>query len=159
MRGIAIVLALHVAAVVLWIGGVGFVTMALLPALREMRDPRERLALFEALEHRFSRIARASILVAGATGFYLVARLHAWTWFAAAAFWWLDAMVLVWLLFAVMLFLLEPLFLHRHFRRWAEASPDAAFTAVLWFHWGMLLLSLVTILGAVVGTNGGSFFG
>ena len=88
MRGIAIVLALHVAAVVLWIGGVGFVTMALLPALREMRDPRERLALFEALEHRFSRIARANILVAGATGFYLVARLHAWTWFAAAAFWW-----------------------------------------------------------------------
>ena len=154
MRGIAILLALHVAAVVLWIGGVGFVTMALLPALREMRDPRERLALFEALEHRFSRIARASILVAGATGFYLVARLHAWTWFAAAAFWWLDAMVLVWLLFAVMLFLAGPLVLHRRFPRWASTKPDTAFAWMNRIHWVLLLLSLLTVFGAVSGSQG-----
>lgn len=75
--------------------------MALLPNLRRMRDITERLAWFEALERRFSRIARANILIAGATGVYLLFRLDTWGWFATVGFWWLDAMVFVWLLFAV----------------------------------------------------------
>ncbi|HET8996832.1 MAG TPA: hypothetical protein VFN42_09200 [Acetobacteraceae bacterium] len=159
MQGIAIALALHVLAIVLWIGGVGFVTLALFPALRGIPDPRQRLMLFETLEHRFSLVARASILLAGATGLYLLFRLDAWSWFAHAAFWWLDAMVLVWLLFALMLFVLERLLLHRRFRQWAEASPDTAFAAALWFHRLMLALSILTILGAVAGSHGASLFG
>ena len=159
MQGIAIALALHVLAIVLWIGGVGFVTLALLPALRRIPDVRQRLMLFETLEHRFSLVARASILLAGATGLYLLIRLDAWSWFAAARFWWLDAMVLVWLLFAALLFVLEPLLLHRRFHQWAEASPDAAFSAALWFHRVVLILSVLTILGAVAGSHGGSLFG
>jgi len=159
VQGIAIALALHVLAIVLWIGGVGFVTLALLPALRRIPDPRQRLMLFEALERRFSLVARGSILLAGATGLYLLFRLDAWSWFADVAFWWLDAMVLVWLLFALMLFVLEPLLLHRRFHEWAEASPDTAFAAALWFHRLMLALSILTILGAVAGSHGGSLFG
>lgn len=159
MQGVAIALALHVLAIVLWIGGVGFVTLALLPALREMRDADQRLMMFETLEHRFSLVARASVLLAGATGVYLLFRLDGWSWFATAGFWWLDAMVLVWLLFAVLLFVLEPLVLHRRFHQWAEASPATAFSAALWFHRVVLILSILTILGAVAGNHGGSLFG
>lgn len=159
MQGIAIALALHVLAIVLWIGGVAFVTLALFPALRRIPDAGQRLMLFETLEHRFSHVARASILLAGATGLYLLFRLDAWSWFAQTAFWWLDAMVLVWLLFALMLFVLEPLLLHRRFHQWAETSPDTAFSAALWFHRLMLALSILTILGAVAGSHGGALFG
>ena len=47
---VTIVRALHVSGVVLWIGGVGFVTTILLPAVRRMKGPAERVAFFEAVE-------------------------------------------------------------------------------------------------------------
>lgn len=47
----AIARAVHVFAVLIWIGGVAFVTLVLLPACREMAAPRDQLELFERLEH------------------------------------------------------------------------------------------------------------
>ena len=38
---------MHVLGVVLWIGGVAFVTTVLLPSLRRNTDPARRLELFE----------------------------------------------------------------------------------------------------------------
>ena len=46
--------AIHAIGVVLWIGGVAFVTTLLIPALRQVAEPDRRLALFEQLEGRFS---------------------------------------------------------------------------------------------------------
>jgi len=42
----------HVVAVVLWIGGVGFVTTVLLPVVRRMKSPAERLTFFDDIERR-----------------------------------------------------------------------------------------------------------
>jgi uncharacterized membrane protein len=50
----AIARSVHVFAVGLWIGGVGFVTTVLLPAIRRLKAPVERLACFDAFERRFS---------------------------------------------------------------------------------------------------------
>lgn len=63
---------LHILGVVLWIGGVGFVTTVLLPSVRRMKSPEERVAFFEAIEGRFAWQARATTLLVGASGFYLV---------------------------------------------------------------------------------------
>jgi CRP/FNR family transcriptional regulator len=54
MNEIAIARALHMLAVVLWIGGVGFVTTVLIPAVRRLRAPAEQLAFFDAVERRFA---------------------------------------------------------------------------------------------------------
>ena len=45
---------LHVAGVVLWIGGVAFVTTVLLPSVRRMKSPEERVQFFEAVEGRLN---------------------------------------------------------------------------------------------------------
>ena len=79
---------------------------------------------FQAIEHRFVWQARTAIIVVGLTGFYMTWRLDLWDRFRTAAFWWMHAMVCVWLLFAFVLFVAEPFILHRHFRRWATARPD-----------------------------------
>jgi hypothetical protein len=50
--------ALHIPGVVLWIGGAGFVTTVLLPAVRRMKSPEKRVAFFEAVELRFAWQAR-----------------------------------------------------------------------------------------------------
>jgi len=51
--------------------------------------------------------------VAGLTGFYMIIRLDLWGGFLSAAYWWMDAMVALWLLFTLMLFVAKPLVLDR----------------------------------------------
>jgi uncharacterized membrane protein len=156
---IAIARALHVLAVVLWIGGVGMVTTVFLPALQR-RGPgaAERLEAFHALEQRFAQQARITTVLAGATGFYMVWRMGAWDRFETAGFWWMHAMVLTWLVFTVMLFVIEPLFSGRAFRR-AAMAPEASTRKALRLHRILLALSLVTVAGAVAGSHGVNLFG
>lgn len=158
MNDVAVAAALHVLAIVLWIGGVGFATLALLPALRRLPDPAQRIAAFEAAEHRFAPVARANILLAGASGLYMAFRLDAWDWFASLRTWWMGAMVVVWVIFAVLLFVLEPFFLHRRFIAHAKSAPDETFRKAERLHWVLLIASLITILGAVAGSRGSTLF-
>src|SRR6266513_1413110 len=106
---------LHVLGVVLWIGGVAMVTTVLLPATKRMKTPAERIMFFETVERGFALQARFTILLTGLSGLYLVYKLDLWQRFAHAEFWWMHAMVLIWALFTLMLFVFEPLFLRRRF--------------------------------------------
>lgn len=154
MDELTIARALHVLAVVLWIGGVAMVTTVLLPAVRRLKTARERLAFFESVEGRFAWQARATTLIAGASGFYMVHLLDAWDRFRWVSFWWMHAMVGVWIFFTIMLFVAEPLFLHRWLRARAERDPEGTFALIRYLHWAMLAVSLVTILGVVAGSHG-----
>lgn len=146
--------ALHVLAVVLWIGGVAMVTLVVLPAARAARDP----SLFERVEERFAAQARWSVAVAGLSGLYLVERLDLWARFAEARFWWMHAMVLLWLIYAVALYVLEPWILRRRFAERLRRDPDAALASMTRHHRLVLILSLATVAGAVAGSHGYSFF-
>lgn len=150
--------ALHVLAIVIWIGGVAMVTTVLLPAVRRFQSPKERLEFFEAVEARFATQARVTTLIAGFSGFYMVHLLDAWDRFLQASYWWMHAMVLVWALFTFMLFIAEPLFLHRPLRKRFARDPEGTFARIQYLHWGMLVLSLITIFGAVAGSHGLSLF-
>ena len=158
MDDVIIARALHVLAMVIWIGGMAMATTVALPAVRRGDLGADRLKAFQAIEHRFVWQARAAVLLVGLTGIYMTARLDLWERFRLAQFWWMHAMAGLWLLFTFILFVAEPFILHRHFRRWAMARPDAAFAWLYRAHWLLLLLSLVTIFGAVAGSQGWSIF-
>ena len=66
-------------------------------------------------------------------------------------------MVLIWAVFTLMLFVLEPLWLHRWFRERAQRDPEGTFSIIARLHWVLLGLSLVTIAGAAAGSHGWSF--
>ncbi len=149
---------LHVIGVVLWIGGVSMVTMSLLPAVRDVADGENPLELFERVERRFARQSRWTTLLVGASGFYLVAALDLWDRFSRPAYWWMHAMVVVWAIFSVMLFILEPLVLHRWFEQRARRDPIGTLRLIVRMHWVLLTLSLLTIAGAVAGSHGVFFF-
>jgi uncharacterized membrane protein len=131
-------------------------TTVALPAVRRGELGENRLRAFQAVEHRFVWQARAAVIVAGLTGFYMTWRLDLWDRFRVAEFWWMHAMVCVWLLYAFVLFVAEPLILHRYFGRWATARPQVAFAWLHRAHEVLLLLGIVTILGAVAGSQGWS---
>ncbi len=156
MDDVAIARAVHVLAIVWWIGGVAMVTTVLLPNARRSESG---LALFQAAEKRFAVQAKIATLLAGIGGFYMVWRLDLWGRFALPSYWWMGAMVAVWLLFSFVLFVAEPLFLEAWFHRRVAADPRAALALAQRFHWVMLALSIVTIFGAVAGSHGLLLFG
>jgi uncharacterized membrane protein len=155
MNEYAFARALHVLGVVLWIGGVAFVTTILLPAVRRFKDEAEGVEFFESVESRFANQARVTTLLTGASGFWMLWRYEMWARFAEPAFWWMHAMVVVWVLFTLMLFVFEPLFLHRWFIERARRNPLGTFMLIQRMHRLLLILSLITVFGAVAGSHGG----
>lgn len=150
--------AVHVLAVVIWVGGVSMATTVALPAVRRGDLGQDRLQAFQAIERRFAWQARTAVVLVGLTGFYMTWRLNLWDRFGSADFWWMHAMVCVWLIFAFVLFIGEPFILHRRFNKWASAEPQIAFAWLQRAHWVLLVLSIVTILGAVAGSQGWTIF-
>lgn len=154
MDGLLVARAVHVLAVVVWIGGVAMATSAVIPAARRGELGADRVQAFRAIERRFVWQARMAVLLVGLSGIYMTAELDLWDRFGMAAFWWMHAMVGTWLLFAVLLFLVEPVILHRSIDRWAETAPDTAFAWLQRGHIVLLTLGSVTILGAAAGSHG-----
>ncbi len=146
---------LHVLGVVLWIGGVAMVTTVLLPALARMQSPAEAMEFFSRFRQRFAAQARVSTFIVGLSGFYMVYVLDAWQRFTQWQYWWMHTMVLIWLLFSVMLFVMEPR--GRRQQAIVSAQPNVSaetFAKIQRKHQFLLILSLLTIAGAVAGSHG-----
>ena len=146
--------ALHVLALVHWIGGVAMVTTIVLPRARALADPHAALTAFEAFEGPFAVQARFSILLAGLSGFYMLNKLQAWTLLLDPTFWWLALMVAVWAVFALMVFVLEPLVVHRLFHDYALRDKERAFSLAIRLHAVALTISCVAIVAGVLGAQG-----
>jgi hypothetical protein len=129
-----------------------------LPAVRRREFGVGRFAAFQTIERRFVWQARGAIIIVGASGFYMIARDDLWDRFRMAEFWWMHAMVVVWLLFSIGLFAVEPFILHRYLHNLASTQPNRFFARLQWAHWALLVLSLGTIFGAVAGSHGWSGF-
>ncbi len=157
MEEFAFARVIHVLAVVLWIGGVAMVTTVLLPALRRMDSPEEAITLFERLESRFALQAKFAVLLTGLSGFYMIDYINGWDRYTDPSYWWIHAMTVIWAVFAVVLFVLEPLFLRRLFVERGKVNPTGTFAVVTHFHRVLLVLSLLTIAGAVAGSHGWLF--
>lgn len=158
MDDVSLARAIHVLAIVVWIGGVSLVTTVVLPLIRRTGDPAQRWALFQSVERRFIWQARTAALLVGASGLYMVWRLDLWDRFRALGFWWMHAMVILWLVFAAILFIGEPLAAGRSMRRSERAASDQRFATLHRLHWVLLALSAVTVFGAVLGSSGTSWF-
>lgn len=148
---------LHVLGVVFWIGGVAFVTTILLPSIREIKNTDNRLALFEQLEGKFGFQAKIATLVTGLSGFYMLSVMNAWHRYLEIQFWWVHLMTLIWIIFTLVLFVLEPLILHRWFREQALKNSEKTFLIIHRMHKVLLILSLVAVAGAVSGAHGFHF--
>ena len=154
---VAVALALHVLAVTHWIGGLSFVTLIVLPLARSRSTSEDGFALFESVERRFAAQVRVSIPFAGATGLWMTYRMDLWGRFVDPHFWWMSAMFGLWLVFVLMVFVLEPL-LHERLQHRARLDPASTLRRIMRLHAFLLTLAALTVLGAVAGANGLNFF-
>ena len=154
MEAVAFARIVHVLGVVLWIGGVWFTTTVMIPSVLTNKCDEGSMKLFEQMEARFSWQARVAVLLTGLSGIYMLYATNAWSLFLSTSYWWFYAMLLVWLIFILMLFVFEPLFLHQWFARAIKRAPQSTFKRINIMHWVLLTLSLVTVAGAVAGSHG-----
>lgn len=148
---------IHVIAVILWIGGVSMVTTVLIPAIKKMKSKEERIATFEMIEGKFATQAKITTLLTGLSGFYMLYVLDGWNRYLDYKFWWIHAMTLVWTIFTLILYVLEPLVLHKIFKKYANENPEKTFRIMHRLHWVLLIISLITTAGAVAGCHGWFF--
>ncbi len=139
-----ILLAVHVLSVVWWIGGVFTVTTSLLPLFNRLPGD-QRIQRIKEFEGRFANQARIAVLLAGISGLWMYALLPG----AVTHAWWIGLLLLVWVLFAVMLFVAEPLQLPA---KLGLIQKPRAFLAL---HAVLLTLALAAIACGVVGARGG----
>ena len=145
---------LHVIGVVLWIGGVAFLAMVVVPTLRGQPDPEKSFAVFAAIEGRFKAQAKIVTLITGLSGFFMLFWLDAWDRYLDWSFWWVDLMTLIWIFFTLVLFVIEPMLSRRKAHVQSKSNPTATFKFVNRMLKVLTLLSLLAIYGAVTGVHG-----
>jgi len=150
--------ALHLLAVIVWIGGMDFVLLCLRPAARVL-EPPARIALMHAAMRRFLAVVAAAIAVILVCGVAMVAI----AWSAAARAGLRFNMPLDWYVMFVVFFAMVAVFVHIRsvlFRRldaalreqrWADGA--SALGAIRWEVSANLVLGVfVTVLVRLGGT-------
>lgn len=145
-------LVVHILSIVLWIGGVAFVTTITLPMLASW-PAAHRFAVFSEMERRFGAQARILVVAAGLSGGALLVRLRLTGLLGRPQGAWLDGMIGFWTLFALLLFVAEPLFLHRKMSELAQRDPNRVHALLLRGHRLLLALAVIVIISGVWGVT------
>jgi uncharacterized membrane protein len=148
--------AIHVTTIVLWIGGVAFVTIIIFPVLLRMEDSFEKVLLFQRVENKFAKHARIYAWIAGITGgllLYLTGEYGAlFTMNALGP----TVMLIVWLLYILVLTFEKKIF-SVLFSQPEKRDTSKIFVRLNTFHWIILGLSLAAVFVGVWAGHGGRF--
>jgi uncharacterized membrane protein len=153
---VALLTAVHVVLVVLWIGGVGFVTIIVFPMLMRMEGDLEMVLMFHRLESRFARHAKAYVWLTGITGgliLYLTGRYAALFRVESLG---ILVMLAAWLFYLLVLTFEKKIF-GKLFARPEERDMKKVFRFLTGFHWVVLGISLLAVLVGVWQGHGGGF--
>jgi len=152
---VPLLIAIHVIGVVLWIGGVAFVTLIVFPMIRRMEASMEKVMFFQGVEHRFAKIAKICIVIVGLTGVWLLYLTGQWRLLFQGSGIGPTLMVLVWAFYTFIL-LFEGRLFKVIFSGKAQQDTEKVFLRLTVFHWVVLGLSLLTIGVGVWARHGGS---
>ncbi len=145
---------LHVIGVVLWIGGIAFLALVLVPTLRTLPEPEKSFKIFAAVEGRFKGQAKIVTVMTGLSGFFMLFWLNAWDRYLDLSFWWVHLMTFIWVFFTLVLFVIEPILIKRNIHEKAMRDPAVTFKFANRMLMVLTILSMTAILGAIAGVHG-----
>lgn len=149
---------IHVLTVILWIGGLAFVTTMVFPLIFRTPDALQKVLLFQRIEHKFAKAARIYNLIVGISGFIMVAMAgwHKIMFTKAGAP--LTIMTGIWVFWFIMLFGLEPLVIKKMLDNMARGGDkmdiDGIFAKLNRMHWVMMGISLIAAASGIVFAHG-----
>jgi uncharacterized membrane protein len=151
---IPLLIGVHVLCVVLWIGGVSFVTMIVFPMIMRMEGSIEKVIFFQGVEHRFAKIAKLCVIIVGITGAWLLFITDRWGALFSMHGISITLMLLVWI-FYVLVLLFEGRLFKIIFKGEAQQDTAKIFFRLTVFHWVVMGLSLLTVFVGVIAGHGG----
>lgn len=151
---VPLLIAVHVLGVVIWIGGVAFVTIIVFPMIMRMDSSLEKILFFQGIEHRFAKIAKLCVIIVGITGALLLQLNDEWNLLFKRASIGPTLMLIVWV-FYVLVLLFEGKLFKIIFRGKAQQDTAKIFFRLTVFHWVVLGLSLLAVGVGVLAGHGG----
>lgn len=149
---------IHLLVVILWIGGLGFITILMLPMIIRMEDPLQKVLLFNRIEHKFAPLARVYNVIVGVSGFVMLYITGAYKGIFTTGGLPLLFMIAVWVFWAVMLFVLEPIVVRKMIERMQRSGEameiETIFSRMNRLHIVLLILSLLAATAGAVFTHG-----
>lgn len=137
----------HILSIVVWIGGVAFVTAIVFPTLASMDDSMAKVSFFMGFEKRFQFLAKVCVVIAGASGILLFWQRGGFAVLTTQEGALLGYKFLVWLIFVVLLFGAEQRLMAVLVSQ--DTSPERALRRLSIFHWVVLILSLIAIVAGI----------
>ena len=147
--------ALHLIIVVLWIGGVAFVTMIIFPMLSRMEDSFEQVLMFQRIEHRFGGHAKIYTALSGITGGILLYLTGEEKLLFSMQGIGVTMMTIAWALYFLVLIFEKKLF-GVLFSDAKKFDPKKVFSFLTAFHWVILGVSLLAVFLGVWSAHGGA---
>jgi len=149
---------IHLVTVILWIGGLAFITMFVLPMIIRMQNPLEKVLFFQGIEHRFAPRAKIYNAIVGITGFVM---LYLTGWYRLLFTHKgipLLFMLIIWIFWFIMLFGLEPVIIRRMLDRMAKSGEameiETIFARMNRMHWLLLMISLAASIAGIIFGHG-----
>ncbi|OGP14349.1 MAG: hypothetical protein A2052_09715 [Deltaproteobacteria bacterium GWA2_54_12] len=152
----------HLLAVILWIGGLAFVTGIVLPMAIKTPDALQKVLTFQRVEHRFAPLAKWYNIITGISGFAMVWMMGWQDLYFTRAGLALTFMTAIWLFWFVMLVGLEPIvirkMLEKMVREGDKMDIDGIFRKVKKLHWFMVAISLAAAAAGAIVAHGGFLY-
>lgn len=148
--------AVHVTIVVLWIGGVSFVTIIIFPMLLQMGDSLEKVLMFQRVESIFAKQARYYAWITGISGFLLLSMKGLHTVLFTRYTVGVSIMLVAWFFYTFVLTFEKRIF-KIIFSDSNKYDPVKVFRLLARFHWIILGVSLAAVFFGVWAGHGGGF--
>ena len=148
--------AVHVTVVVLWIGGVSFVTIIIFPMLLQMGDSLEKVLMFQRVENIFAKQARYYAGIVGMSGFLLLYMKGLHTVLFTRHAIGVSIMLVAWAFYTFVLTFEKRIF-KVIFSDPNKYDASKVFHLLARFHWIILGVSLAAVFFGVWAGHGGSF--
>jgi len=149
---------IHVLTVIIWIGGLAFITMLVLPMIIGMPDALQKVLFFQRIEHRFApraRIFSATVVISGLIMMFSTG-WHAMLFTKRGIP--LLVMLVIGLFWIVMLFGLEPRIIKRMLANLAKSGEkmeiETVFNRMNRLHWVLFIVSLIASAAGVIFAHG-----
>ena len=143
-----LLLIIHVICVIIWIGGVAFVTIVIFPMLYRTEGSLEKALLFQGVEHRFAGMVKWLIAVVGATGFWLLSDKYGFAVLFQARGLGILIMLIAWAFYTGVL-LSERKIFARIFADPEKIDMDRALRIINMMHWFLLTVSFTAVAAGV----------
>ncbi len=141
-------LIIHVICVIVWIGGVTFVTTVVFPMMYRTEGSLEKALLFQGVEHRFARIVKWVIAITGATGLWILAAKYGFGILARPRGLGIVIMLFAWALYTTVL-LSERKIFAKIFADPEKIDMNKALKAINLMHWLLLTVSYSAVAAGI----------